>query len=81
MFFDRSFFFLKEFCKPLSKEHFRKIIMIYQISGLGGDFKSFLLWLPWQPEFVMEHNYLKEFERALPKDIPVKFGKNPVYSF
>ena len=26
-------------------------------------FKGFLLWLPWQPEF-MEHNYLKELERG-----------------
>ena len=25
--------------------------------------KGFLLWLPWQPEFSIEHNYLKEFER------------------
>ena len=30
-------------------------------------FKSFLLWLPWQPVFFMEHNYLKEFERGLGK--------------
>ena len=27
-------------------------------------FKGFLLWLPWQPEFLMEHNYFKEFERG-----------------
>ena len=27
-------------------------------------FKVFLLWLPWQPEFFMEHKYLKEFERG-----------------
>ena len=31
-------------------------------------FKGFLLWLPWQPEFFMEHNYLKEFERGPPKE-------------
>ena len=31
------------------------------------DFLSFfLLWLPWQPEFFMEHNYLKEFESGPP---------------
>ena len=30
-------------------------------------FKGFLLWLPWQPELYMEHNYLKEFERGPPK--------------
>ena len=31
-------------------------------------FKGFLLWLPWQPELFMEHNYLKEFERGPPKE-------------
>ena len=31
-------------------------------------FKGFLLWLPWQPEFFMEHNYLKESERGPPKE-------------
>ena len=31
-------------------------------------FKGFLLWLPWQPKFFMEHSYLKEFERGPPKD-------------
>ena len=42
----------------------------------------FLLLLPWQPEFLIEHNYLKEFERGPRKrNIPVKFRKNPVYSF
>ena len=36
--------------------------------GLGGDFLKVLLWLPWQPEFSMELNYLKEFERGPPKE-------------
>ena len=31
-------------------------------------FKGFLLWSPWQPEFFIEHNYLKEFERGPPKE-------------
>ena len=31
-------------------------------------FQGFLLWLPWEPEFFMEHNYLKEFERGSPKE-------------
>ena len=31
-------------------------------------FKGFLLWLPWQPEFFMEHKYLKEFEGGPPKE-------------
>ena len=31
-------------------------------------FKSVLLWSPWQPEFFMEHNYLKEFEIGPPKE-------------
>ena len=31
-------------------------------------FKGFLLWLLWQPEFLMEHNYLEEFERGVPKE-------------
>ena len=30
-------------------------------------FKGFLLWLPWQPEFFIEQNYLKEFEGGPPK--------------
>ena len=57
MFFDGSFFFFKEFCRPLSEEHWEEKI-----------FKGFLLWLPWQPELFMEHNYLKEFERGPPKE-------------
>ena len=31
-------------------------------------FKGFLLWLPGQQEFFMEHNYLGEFERRPPKE-------------
>ena len=30
-------------------------------------FKGFLLWLPWQQEFFMEQNYLKDLERGPPK--------------
>ena len=29
------------------------------------------LWLPWQPEFFMEYNYLNEFERGPPRNTPV----------
>ena len=36
--------------------------------GRYWDFKGFLPWLPWQPEFLMEHNYLTEFERGPPKE-------------
>ena len=69
MFFDGSFFF-KEFCRPLSEEHSCKKKKCYPISGLGGRrfLKVFLLWLPWQPELFMEHNYLTEFERGPPKE-------------
>ena len=31
-------------------------------------FKGFLLWLPWQTEFFMELNYLKEIKRGPPKE-------------
>ena len=44
-------------------------------------FKGFLLWLPWQPEFFMERNYLKDLKEDHLENIPVKFGKNPVNSF
>ena len=43
--------------------------------------KVFLLWLSWQTEFFMEHNYLTEFERGPPKEHSCGFGKNPVNSF
>ena len=42
-------------------------------------FNGFLLWSPWQLEFFIEHNYLKEFQRGPPKEH--SFGKNPVNSF
>ena len=49
-------------------------------------FKGLLLWLtsepvPWQPEFFMEHNYLKEFERGPPKEHFGEIWSNPVNSF
>ena len=31
-------------------------------------FKGSLLWLPWQPEFFVENNYLKEFKRGPPNE-------------
>ena len=31
-------------------------------------FKCFLLWLPWQTEFLMEHNSLKEFKKGPPRE-------------
>ena len=37
MFFDGSFFFFKEFCRPLSEEHSCKKKKCYSISGLGGE--------------------------------------------
>ena len=38
MFFDGSFFFFKEFCRPLSEEHScKKKKKCYPISGLGGE--------------------------------------------
>ena len=46
----------------------------------GRFLKVYLLWLPWQPEFFMEHNYLKEFERGHLRNIPEKFGKITVNS-
>ena len=52
-------FYYKELCKPLSKEHSCKIIMLSNC--------YFLFWLPWQPEFLMEHNHLKEFETGPPE--------------
>ena len=33
------------------------------------------------PQFFMEQNYLKEFKEDNLRNIPVKFGKNPVSSF
>ena len=43
--------------------------------------KVFLLWLPWQPEFFMEHDYLKEYERGPPKEHSSEIWQNPVNSF
>ena len=67
MFFDGSFFFLRNsvdlYLKNIPAKKKKKC---YPISGLGGE--GFLLWLPWQPELFMEHNYLKEFERGPPKE-------------
>ena len=31
----------------------------------GRRFLKVLLWLPWQPEFFIEHNYLKENNNAI----------------
>ena len=68
MFFDGSFFFLRN-SVDLYLKNIPAKKKCYPISGLGGDiFKGFLLWLPWQPELFMEHNYLKEFERGPPKE-------------
>ena len=71
MFFDGSFFFFKEFCRPLSEEHSckkKKKNAIQLAVWEEKTFKGFLLWLPWQPELFMEHNYLKEFERGPPTE-------------
>ena len=65
MFFDGSFLF-KEFCKPLSKGTFLQNNNAIK-SVVWEVFKGFSLWLPWQPEFFMEHNYLKEFKTGPPK--------------
>ena len=43
--------------------------------------KVFLLSLPWQPEFFVEHNDLNEFKRGSPKEHSCEFGKNPVNSY
>ena len=67
MFF--NIIFLKEFCKPVSKGTFLQNNNAIQIAVWEEKiFKGFLLWLPRQPEFFMEHNYLKEFERGPPKE-------------
>ena len=59
----------KKICKPLSKEHSCKITMLSNAILFGRRFlKIFLLWLPWQPEFFMQHNYLKEFEGGSHKE-------------
>ena len=70
MFSDGSFFYFKEFCRPLSEEHSckKKKNAIQLAVWVEKIFKGFLLWLPWQPELFMEHNYLKEFERGPPKE-------------
>ena len=44
-------------------------------------FKGFLLWLLWQPELFMEHNYSKNLKEDHLRNIYVKFGKNTVNSF
>ena len=67
MFFDGSFFFFKEFCRPLSEEHSckkkeKKKNAIQLAVWEEKIFKGFLLWLPWQPELFMEHNYLNLHE-------------------
>ena len=56
-------FYFKEFCKPLIYGTFLQNNNAIQLVVLEEKiFNSFfLLWLPWQPEFFMEHNYLKEF--------------------
>ena len=61
MCFDRSFF-LRDI--PVNNNAIQLVVSEKKI------FKGFLLWLPWQPEFFMEDNYLKEFERGPPKEQP-----------
>ena len=78
-------------CSPTLFRHTLLIVCFFKelISFIGSLDKChtsvfnalILLWLPWQPEFFMEHNYLKEFEEDHLKNIPLKFGKNPVNSF
>ena len=66
MFFDVSFLrnsvklYLRKI--PAKKNNAIQLVVWEKI------FKSFLLWLSWQPEFFMEHNYLKEFERRPPEE-------------
>ena len=69
MFFDGSFFlrnsvdlYLKNIPAKKKKNAIQLAVWEEKI------FKGFLLWLPWQPELFMEHNYLKEFERGPPKE-------------
>ena len=62
-------FYLKEFCKPLSKEHSCRYNNVVQLVVWEEKiFKKFLLWSPCQREFFIEQNYLKEFEREQPKE-------------
>ena len=76
--------FLKEFCKPLSKEHsFKKKKNNAIQLGVWEEkmFKGSLLRLPWQPEFFTKHNRLKDLKEDHLRNIPVKFGKYLVHSF
>ena len=67
-------FYFIQFCKPLLKEIFLQNNNAIQLVVWDEKiFKGFLLWLPWQPKFFIERNYLKEDHL---RNIPVKFGKN-----
>ena len=70
MFFDGSFFFLRNsvdlYLKNIPAKKKKNAIQLAVWEEK--IFKGFLLWLPWQPELFMEHNYLKEFERGPPKE-------------
>ena len=69
MFFDGSFFFLRNSVDPYLKNipaKKKKKNAIQLAVWEEKIFKGFLLRLPWQPELFMEHNYLKEFERGPP---------------
>ena len=77
MFFDGSFLFYTILLTSIYGTFLQNKNAIQLVVSEEKIFKGFFLWLPWQPEFFMEHNYLKEFER----NIPVKFGKNPANSF
>ena len=54
-------FYFKEFCKTL-RTFLQNNNAIQLLVWKDNIFKGFLLWLPWQ------HNYLKEFERRPPKE-------------
>ena len=69
MFFDGSFFFLRNSVDLYLKNIPAKKKNAIQLAVWEEKiFKGFLLWLPWLPELFMEHNYLKEFERGPPKE-------------
>ena len=45
------------------------------------NFKKNSVLLPWQPEFLKESNYFKNFEEDYGRNISVKFHQNLISSF
>ena len=62
--------------KGLSKEHSYEIISksVHQFLRRFLNCLKKSIWLPWQPEILMESNSLDIFESDLRRNIPAEFG-------